>query len=82
MIGSIVSGTDSIESLVNHHIIPCKCKSCGSTTAIFESLSGYFKLIPVLLPIKLGHITVEYFPVPKIENISPSFTINEHFDTT
>ena len=41
-ISSIGSVTDNIESSVNRHLIPCKCKSCGSTTAIFErSIRNY-----------------------------------------
>ena len=49
------------------------CKSCGSTTAIFERLSGHFKSIPVLLPIELGHITMKDFSVSKIDQ---HFTIS------
>ena len=45
-ISSIGSVTDNIESSVNRHLIPCKCKSCGSTTVIFERLSGQFEIIP------------------------------------
>ena len=81
-IGSIGDVTDNIESFVNRHLILCKCKSCGSTTAIFERLSGHFKSIPVLLPIELGHITMKDFSVSKIDQHLPSVTINEHFNTT
>ena len=41
-ISSIGNVTDNIESSVNRDLIPCKCKSCGSTTTIFERLSGQF----------------------------------------
>ena len=37
-ISSIGNVVDNIESFVNHHFIPRKCKSCGLTTAIFERL--------------------------------------------
>ena len=67
-ISSIGSVTDNIESSVNSHLISCKCKSCGSTTAIFERLSGQFETIPVLLPIELGHITMKDFEYPKSIN--------------
>ena len=60
-ISYIGSVTDNIESSVNRHLIPCKCMSCGSTTAIFERLSGHFKSIPVLLLIDFGHITMKDF---------------------
>ena len=63
----------NIESSVNRHLTPCKCKSCGSSTAIFERLSGHFKSIPVLLPIELGHITMKDFSVSKIDQ---HFTIS------
>ena len=72
-ISSIGSVTDNIESSVNRHLIPCKCKSCGSTTAIFERLYYQFETIPVLLPIELGQITMEDFSVSKIDQ---QFTIN------
>ena len=55
---SIGSVTD-YESFVNRYLIPCRCKSCGSTTAIFERLSGQFETIPVLLLIELGLITMK-----------------------
>ena len=42
-ISSIGSVTDNIESAVNRHLISCKCKSCGSTTTIFDRLSGQFE---------------------------------------
>ena len=77
-ISSIGSVTDNIESSVNRHLIPCKCKSCGSTTAIFERLSGQFETIPVLLPIELGHITMKDFSVSKIDQ---QFTINHDQQT-
>ena len=51
----------------------CKCKSCGTITAIFERLSGRFKSIPVLLPIELGNITMKNFSVSKIDQY---FTIS------
>ena len=57
-----ISSISSIGS-VTGNITPFKCKSCRSTTAIFESLSGQFKSIPVLLPIELGHIVMEDFPI-------------------
>ena len=72
-ISSIGTVTDNIESSVNSHLIPCKCKSCGSTTAIFERLSGQFETIPVLLPIELGHIIMKDLSVSKIDQ---QFTIN------
>ena len=62
-ISSIGSVTGNIESSVNRHLTPCKCKSCGSTTAIFGRLSGQFKSIPVLLPIELGHIVTKDFRI-------------------
>ena len=35
-VSSIGSVTDNIESSVNRHHIKCRCKSCRSTTAIFD----------------------------------------------
>ena len=77
-ISSIGSVTGNIESSVNRHLTPCKCKSCGSTTAIFERLSGQFKSIPVLLPIELGHIVMKDFSVSKIDQ---HFTISHNEQT-
>ena len=77
-ISSIWNVKDNIESSVNRHLIPCKCKSCGSTTAIFEMLSGQFESIPVLLPIELGHITMKDSSVSKIDQ---QFTINHDQQT-
>ena len=45
-ISSIGSVTYKIESSVNRHLIPCKYKSCGSTTVIFERLSGHSNQYP------------------------------------
>ena len=47
-ISSIGSITDNIESTIDYHPISCKCKSCGSTTAIFESLAVQFETVPVV----------------------------------
>ena len=33
--------------------------SRGSTAAFFERLSGHFEIIPMLLQIEFGHITVK-----------------------
>ena len=67
-----------LESSVNRHLTPFKCKSCGSTTAIFERLSGQFNSIPVLLSIELGHIVMKDFSVSKIDQ---HFTISHNEQT-
>ena len=67
-ISSIGRVRDNIESSVSRHLIPCKCKSCGSTTSIIERLSGQFETITVLLPIKLSHIAMKTFQYPKSIN--------------
>ena len=73
---SIGSVTD-YESFVNRYLIPCRCKSCGSTTAIFERLSGQFETIPVLLLIELGLITMKDL----VDKIDQQFTINHDQQT-
>ena len=74
-ISSLGSVTDNIESSINRHLVPCKCKSCGSTTAILERLSGQFETIPILLPIELGHIMMKDFSVSKVDQ---QFTISHN----
>ena len=47
MIGTIGSVITNLESSINSKIIPTKCKSCGSSEAICERLSGHFQIIPM-----------------------------------
>ena len=72
-INSIGSVADNIGSSANRYLITYKYKSYGSTTAIFERLSGQFETISVLLLIQLGHIIMKDFSVSKIDQ---QFTIN------
>ena len=46
----------TILNALSRKLNPNKCKSCGSTTAILERLSGKFESVPTLLTIEIGHL--------------------------
>ena len=74
---SSITEVTNLESSLSQKLNPIKCKSCGSTTAIFERLSGNFQSIPTLLTIEIGHL-----PEPKkdlsISDIDQHFTISHN----
>ncbi|KAI6658831.1 hypothetical protein LOD99_15156 [Oopsacas minuta] len=71
MISNIGGVITNLESSVNRSLVPIKCKSCGSTTAVLERISGQFKSIPVMLTIEIGHL-------PELPDIFAS-DIDKHF---
>ena len=80
MIGNIGSVFTNLESSINRKLIPTKCKSCGSSDAICERLSGHFQTIPILLTVEIGHV----LPLSKqvlISDIDQQFTISHHQQT-
>ena len=80
MIGTIGSVITNLESSINSKLIPNKCKSCGSSTAICERLSGHFHTIPILLTVEIGHILLPSKQV-LISDIDQQFTISHHQQT-
>ena len=80
MIGNIGSVFANLESSINRKLILTKCKSCGSSDAICERLSGHFKTIPILITVEIEHI----IPLSKqvlISDIGQQFTISHHQQT-
>ena len=80
MIGNIGSVFTNLESSINRKLIPTKCKSCGSSDAICERLSGHFQTFPILLTVEIGHV----LPLSKqvlISDIDQQFTISHHQQT-
>ncbi|KAI6655697.1 hypothetical protein LOD99_1837 [Oopsacas minuta] len=71
MISNIGGVITNLESSVNRSLVPIKCKSCGSTTAVLERISGQLKSIPVMLTIEIGHL-------PELPDIFAS-DIDKHF---
>ena len=79
-IGTIGSVITNLESSINNKLIPTKCKSCGSSEAICERLSGHFQTIPILLTVEIGHILPRSKQV-LISDIDKQFTISHHQQT-
>ena len=77
MIGTIGSVITNLESSINNKLILTKCKSCGSSEATCEKLSGYFLTIPILLTVEIGHILPRKKQV-LISNIDQQFTISHY----
>ena len=73
MIGTIGSVITNLESSINNKLIPTKCKSCGSSEAICERLSGHFQTIPILLTVEIGHMQ-QYSMKKRYYGLARSFT--------
>ena len=80
MIGTIGSIITNLETSLNRKLIPTKCKSCGSSDAICERLSGHFQNIPILLTIEIGHIMPRSKQL-SISGIDQQLTISHHQQT-
>ena len=82
MIGTIGSVITNLESSINK-LIPTKCKSCGSSEAICERLSGHFQTIPILLIVEIGHILPrnKQVLISDIDKQLPSVIIYRHCNT-
>ena len=65
MLGTIGIVVTNLESCLSRNLNPNKCKSCGSTTAVFERLSGKSESVPTLLTIEIGHL-------PELKNLTIS----------
>ena len=65
MLGTTGNVVTNLESSLSRKLNPNKCKSCGSTTAVFERLSGKFESVPTLLTIEIGHL-------PELKNLTIS----------
>ena len=77
MLGTIGCVVNNLDTSINARIMPLKCGICHSATSILEKIGGYFKSIPVLLSIEVGHLP-RHTKTLSAEDIDTSFVIYQN----